>query len=341
MREAAKIVLRGRIEGETRRVTTAQAFWIAAPGRGEIRDEALPEPGADEVVVRALYSGISRGTEAIVFNGRVPVSEYQRMRAPHQAGDFPAPVKYGYSSVGTVEQGPPELRGRRVFVLYPHQTRFVVPATALYPVPDDVPSERAILAANLETAINIVWDGHPRIGDRVGVIGAGTVGCLVAWLLSHVVGCQVQLVDVNPRRADVARAMGATFALPGSAAGDADLIVHASGSPAGLDLALGLAAFEATIVEASWYGADIVPVALGQAFHVKRLTIRSSQVGHLPLAQQARWDYRRRMQLAMRLLADPALDALITGENRFDSLPELMARLAHAPADTLCHRIRY
>ena len=322
-------------------MTNARAFWIAAPGHGEIRDEPLPHQGVGDVVVRALYSGISRGTESLVFNGRVPESEYQRMRAPFQAGDFPAPVKYGYANVGIVEQGPADLQGRHVFVLFPHQTRFAVSAQALHLVPDDVPPARAVLAANVETAINIAWDARPQIGDRVGVVGAGTVGCLVAWLLSHVAGCEVQLVDVNPRRSDIARALGATFATPDRARGDADLVVHASGSPSGLDLALRLAAFEATVVEASWYGSDIVPVSLGEAFHARRLTLRSSQVGHLPLEQRARWDNRRRMQLAMRLLADPALDALVTGESDFDALPDVMARLAHAPGDTLCHRIRY
>ena len=189
------------------------AFWIVAPGRGEIRAETLTTPSPD-VVVRALYSGISRGTEALVFQGRVPASEYQRMRAPFQAGDFPAPVKYGYASVGRVEDGPPELRDRNVFVLFPHQTRYVVPAQAVHVLPDDVPPARAVLAANLETAINGVWDARPHVGDRIAVIGAGTVGCLVAWLAGRIAGCDVELVDINPQRAAIARALGVRFALP-------------------------------------------------------------------------------------------------------------------------------
>lgn len=320
---------------------TARAFWVAAPGRGEIRDEPLPEPGPGDIVVQAAFSGVSRGTEALVFGGHVPPSEWDRMRAPFQAGEFPAPVKYGYCSVGRVERGPEDLQGRYVFVLYPHQTRYVVPTPAAHPLPDGVPPARAVLAANLETAINGAWDARPHVGDRVSVIGAGTVGCLVAWLVARVPGCAVELVDINPHRAGVARALGVPFAEPGSATRDADIVIHASGAPAGLSLALELAGVEATIVEMSWFGDRTASLPLGGAFHARRLTITSSQVGRVAPMQRARWDTRRRMQLALSLLRDPVLDALITGESAFDALPAVMADLTTAPGDTLCHRIRY
>jgi NADPH:quinone reductase-like Zn-dependent oxidoreductase len=319
----------------------ARAFWIAAPGRGEIRAEALPSASAGDVEVRALFSGISRGTEALVFCGRVPVSEYQRMRAPFQVGDFPGPLKYGYASVGRVERGPRELLDRHVFVLYPHQTRYVVPAAAVQVLPPDLPPQRAVLAANLETAINGLWDAHPQIGDRIVVIGAGTVGSLVAWLAGRIHGCTVELVDINPQRASVARALGVRFTAPDSVSDGADVVIHASGSAAGLDLALRVAGFEATIVELSWYGDQAVPMALGQAFHARRLTIKSSQVGSVPASQRARWDSRRRMTLTLASLADPALDALITGETTFETLPQVMGELADGSRDALCHRIRY
>ena len=319
----------------------ARAFWVVSPGHGEIRPETLPTPSPDEVVVRTLYSGISRGTEALVFGGRVPPSEHERMRAPFQAGSFPGPIKYGYASVGLVERGPGDLPGRHVFSLYPHQTRYVVPASAVHPIPAVVPPQRAVLAANLETAINGVWDASPRIGDRVVVVGAGTVGSLVAWLAGRIHGCDVELVDVNPKRAAVAKALGVRFSAPGEVAGGADVVVHASGSAAGLGLALGIAAFEATIVELSWYGDQAVSVPLGQAFHARRLTIRSSQVGSVAASQRARWDFRRRMAFALASLADPALDVLITGESAFESLPKVMAELADGTLDALCHRVRY
>ena len=319
----------------------ARAFWVAAPGRGEIRTEPIGPPAIGEVLVRALYSGVSRGTESLVYRGRVPPSEFERMRAPFQGGRFPAPVKYGYASVGEVEEGPPDLKGRRVFTLYPHQTRYVVPATAVHLLPVTTPPNRAVLAANLETAINGVWDARPLVGDRVSVVGAGAVGCMAAWLVSRIPGCDVELVDMNPSRACVARALGVRFAVPERATGEADVVMHASGAPAGLALALQVAAFEATVVELSWYGDQDVPLGLGRAFHARRLTITSSQVGNVAASQRARWDTRRRMQLALRLLESPALDALITSESAFEELPEVMEYLSAAPGDAICHRVKY
>jgi 2-desacetyl-2-hydroxyethyl bacteriochlorophyllide A dehydrogenase len=319
----------------------ARAFWVAAPGRGEIRPAVLRSPADGDVVVQALFSGISRGTEALVFSGCVPQSEWTRMRAPFQEGEFPGAVKYGYASVGRVECGSSELKGRIVFVLHPHQTRYVVPASAVHMLPADVPPGRAVLAANVETALNGVWDASPQVGDRVVVIGAGTVGCLVAWLASRIEGCDVQLVDVNPQRQRVAQSLGVSFAQPDNASCDADIVIHVSGSPDGLQQALDIAGFEATIIEMSWFGDRQVALPLGGAFHSRRLTIKSSQVGHVAASQRARWDPRRRMAQALSLLADPALDVLITGESAFDDLPDVMARLAHAPGDALCHRIKY
>lgn len=319
----------------------ADAFWIMAPGRGELRREVLPTPGQHEVQVRTLYSGISRGTEAIVYKGAVPPSEYQRMRAPFQAGEFPAPVKYGYMSVGRVEAGPPALRGRDVFCLYPHQTRYVVPASAVHLLPAGVAPARAVLAANLETAINGLWDAVPCVGDRIAVIGAGTLGCLTAWLAAQIPGCQVELVDINARRAQIAAALGVGFATPHAATAEADLVVHCSGRGEGLVTALRLAAFEARVVELSWYGERPVTLPLGTAFHARRLQLISSQVGSVARVQRSRWDFARRMALALALLTDTRLDALITGEDSFTDLPIVAKRLAQNPGNTLCHRIRY
>jgi threonine dehydrogenase-like Zn-dependent dehydrogenase len=319
----------------------ARAFWVTGPGQGEIRSEPLVRCRPGEVRVRALYSALSRGTETLVFRGEVPPGEYARMRAPFQAGDFPHPVKYGYVSVGEVEEGPPPLHGRRVFCLHPHQTRYVVAAEAVRPLPEGVPPERAVLAANLETALNGLWDADPRIGDRIAVVGGGALGCLVAWLAGRMPGCEVELVDTNLRRATVARALGVAFAAPGAARREADLVIHASGTPDGAALALELAGFEATVLELSWFGARAVPLPLGAGFHARRLTLKSSQVGNVATAQRARWSRERRLDLALRLLADATLDALVTGEDRFEDLPRVLARLAEGPSDTLCHRIVY
>ncbi len=330
---------------------TARACWLAEPGRAEIRDEPLQLPGADEVQVRALHSAISRGTEALVFRGEVPPGEYGRMRAPFQAGEFPAPVKYGYMSVGIVEYGPQALLGRAVFCLHPHQTRYVVPAAAVHPLPEDVPPARAVLAAQMETAINAIWDAKPHAGDRICVVGAGVVGLLVAWLASRMEGCAVELVDTRAQRAHQAQLLDVRFASP-QAAGEADLVIHASGSEEGLATALRLAAFEATVIELSWYGTRAPRVPLGEAFHSRRLTVKSSQVGHIARPQRDQWTPARRLALALELLREPALDALITDASPFEELPAVLAKLAAESSsgpeeagagrvDTLCYRIDY
>jgi threonine dehydrogenase-like Zn-dependent dehydrogenase len=319
----------------------ARAFWLITPGQGELRTERLSLPGPDEVLMRTLYTAISRGTESRVFRGEVPPSQYQAMRAPFQQGEFPAPVKYGYCNVGIVEAGPEPWRGQIGFCLYPHQDRYVVPATAITLIPATVPPGRAVLAANLETALNVLWDATPRLGDRITVIGAGVVGCLIAWLAGQLPGCRVQLVDVNAGKTVIANRLGVEFAAPEQAQDGQDVLIHASGSPAGLALALGLAGFEATVIEASWFGTELVSLPLGAEFHAQRLCIRSSQVGHIATAQRSRWSYQRRMDTVMELLTDPALDALISGESRFADLPQVMADLSGDSKGVLCQRISY
>jgi 2-desacetyl-2-hydroxyethyl bacteriochlorophyllide A dehydrogenase len=319
---------------------TARAFWLASPGDGEIREMALPEPADGEVLVRSLYSGISRGTETLVFRGQVPPSQYEAMRAPFQEGDFPGPVKYGYLSVGVVEHGPGHLLGRTVFCLHPHQTRYVVPAAAVTPVPDCVPAERAVLAGTVETAVNALWDAAPLVGDRIAVIGGGMVGCSVAALLARFPGVRVQLVDTDPARAKTAEALGVGFAAPEDALGGCDLVVHASATEQGLARGLELLAAEGTIVELSWYGDRKVSLPLGEAFHSRRLTLRASQVGTVSPARAGR-SYAERLALALDLLADPALDALVTGECAFDELPDVMPKLASGQLPALCHRVTY
>ncbi|MDQ1288729.1 MAG: hypothetical protein QG622_2295 [Actinomycetota bacterium] len=319
----------------------AQAFWLRSPGQGEIREAVLPTPGPDDVLVRTLFSAVSRGTESVVFRGGVPRSQHAAMRAPFQEGDFPGPVKYGYLTVGEVEAGPEPLRGRTVFCLYPHQTRYVVPASAVVPVPDAVPAARAVLAGTMETAVNALWDAAPLVGDRVTVVGAGMVGACVAGLLTRVPGCEVQVVDTDPSRADVAQRLGASFALPQEAATGRDLVVHASATSAGLTRAMELAAFEATVLELSWYGDRPVTVPLGEFFHRRRIVLRSSQVGSVSPARRGRRTYAERLALALGLLADPVFDVLVTGECAFADLPEVLPRLADGTLPALCHRVRY
>jgi len=308
---------------------------------GEIRPAPLSAPGPGEVLVRTLHSGVSRGTETLVFRGGVPASQYSAMRAPFQDGEFPGPVKYGYLNVGVVEQGPAELRGRTVFCLYPHQSAYVVPAEAVVVVPDDVPPARAVLAGTVETAVNALWDGGPLLGDRITVVGAGMVGCSVARLLTRIPGVQVTLVDVDASRADVAATLDVGFALPADADGGRDLVVHTSATSAGLQRSLDLLAPEGTVIDLSWYGDAEVNLSLGGAFHSGRLGIRASQVGVVSAARRGRRTATARLELALDLLRDPAFDALITGASRFEELPDVMARLAGGSLPALCHTLNY
>lgn len=319
----------------------ARAFWLREPGAGEIRPVALSTPGAGDVLVRTLRSAVSRGTETLVFGGRVPAGQYDAMRAPFQDGDFPGPVKYGYLSVGLVEEGPDELVGRTVFCLHPHQTAYVVPASEVALVPPDVPPARAVLAGMVETAVNALWDAAPLVGDRVAVVGAGTLGCCVARLLTRIPGTTVTLVDVDLARAATASALGTGFAVPEEAPTGQDLVFHTSATAAGLQRALELLAPEGTVVELSWYGDDETVLRLGGAFHSQRLAIRASQVGTVAASRRGRRTHADRLALALDLLRDPAFDTLLTGESRFDQLPDVMARLADGALPALCHTITY
>ncbi|GHJ17128.1 zinc-dependent alcohol dehydrogenase [Micromonospora sp. AKA38] len=318
----------------------AHAFWLRTPGEGEIRPVRLDPPGDGEVLVRTRFTGVSRGTETLVFTGRVPADQHAAMRAPFQSGDFPAPVKYGYLNVGTVEAGPAELRGRTVFCLYPHQSAYVVPAGSVVVVPDGVPAARAVLAGTVETAVNALWDAAPLVGDRVTVIGGGMVGCSVTALLARFPGVRVELVDADPGKAGVAEALGVDFALPADATGGRDLVVHASASADGLQRGLELLRPEGTVLELSWYGDRPVTLALGGAFHSRRLAIRSSQVGTVS-PRRADRSYADRLAVALDLLTDPAFDALLTGRSRFTDLPDVLDRLASGRLPALCHLITY
>jgi threonine dehydrogenase-like Zn-dependent dehydrogenase len=310
----------------------ARAFWTINPRHGEIRTEVLAPPREGEVLVRTLATGISRGTEAIVFAGRVPVGQQDAMRAPMMGGAFPFPVKYGYSAVGVTDSG------TRVFALHPHQDRFVVPVSACIPVPDGVPTMRAVLAANMETALNIAWDAAPLAAERVTVVGAGVVGLLAAALLARVPAARVTVVDINPARAALAQRFGCEFASPENAPLEQELIVHASGTEAGLRLALARAAFEARIVEASWFADQAISLTLGEAFHARRLRLISSQVGSVAAPMRGRRTHAERLATALGLLADESFDALLETPTRFEDMPAAMPRLL---AGGLCHVITY
>jgi threonine dehydrogenase-like Zn-dependent dehydrogenase len=315
----------------------ARALWYAGNGTVELRAAPLPAPALGEARVRTLFSGISRGTERLVFHGAIGRSEWERMRCPMQEGAFPFPVKYGYCAVGVVEAGPADLLGRSVFCLHPHQDVLQVPADRLAPIPDRVPPRRATLAANMETALNALWDGGAGPGDRMVVVGAGVVGLLVASLCTRLPGAAVTVVDVEEGRRPLAEALGAAFAAPDAAPGEADVVFHASASARGLDTAIRCAGLEATIVEMSWYGDRPVEVGLGGAFHSRRLKLVSSQVGQVSPGRRPRWDYRRRMDAALGLLDQPVLDRLVAEEIAFEDAPRALPRILAPSAPGLAH----
>jgi NADPH:quinone reductase-like Zn-dependent oxidoreductase len=319
----------------------AEALWYNRPGQAEIRQEALAPPGPGEVRVRALYGAISRGTEALVLGGRVPESEFGRMRAPFMAGDFPFPVKYGYATVGRVEDGTESLLGRTVFTLHPHQNFFNIPASAAVVLPENLPPQRAVLAANMETALNAVWDAAPGPADRIAVVGAGVVGCLVAYLCGRLPGAEVTLIDINPAREELAHTLGVGFARPEAARGECDLVVHASGNAAGLGTALALAGEEATVLEMSWYGNAQVTAPLGGAFHIRRLRLISSQVGRIAPSHRPRWTHGRRLAAALALLTDTRLDVLLAPAVVFGDLPRRLPDILDAGNGILCQPITY
>jgi len=319
----------------------AQALWYVAPGRAEIREERLTRLAPGHVRVRALHSALSRGTEALVAAGRVPESEFSRMRAPFMGGKFPFPVKYGYAAVGRVEQGPPAMNGRTVFALHPHQTLFDVPETAAVLLPDNVPPARAVLAANMETALNATWDMADGPAGRIAVVGAGVVGALTGFLCARAKGTEVTLIDINPARAEIAGALGLKFATPDAAPRDCDWVVHASANAGGLKTALELAADEATVLELSWYGAGDVPVPLGGAFHSRRLKLIASQVGKVAPSRRASTTHRQRLEAAISLLADPRLDVLLAPAILFKELPPRLPDILAGKGSVLCQVISY
>src|SRR6266700_1956312 len=316
-----------------------KALWYVAPGRAELREETVDAPKAGEVQVRSLFGAISRGTERLVLAGRVPASEHERMRAPLMAGTFPFPVKYGYATVGQIEAGSAE--PRIVFSLHPHQSLFTVLADAVIPVPERVPARRAALAANMETALNALWDGAPGPGDRIAVVGGGLVGLLIAYLCARLPGAEVTVVDIAAGRAKPAHAIGARFAGPDGAPSDCDLVFHASGTAAGLATALRLAGEEAPIVELSWYGSGDVAAPLGEAFHSRRLRLISSQVGRVAPSHRSRWTHQRRLAAALALLNEPALDALLAPAVAFDELPAQLPAVFGSDSNVICPLIRY
>jgi 2-desacetyl-2-hydroxyethyl bacteriochlorophyllide A dehydrogenase len=323
-------------------------LWWTALRTGELRAEPLPPPGPEDVVVQAIASGISAGTELLVYRGQVPPE--LPLDLPTLAGSFRYPIKYGYASVGRVAAAGAAVRDRApgdlVFALHPHQSTYVLPAARTVLLPPNLPPEHGVFLANLETAVNVALDAAPRLGETVLLSGLGVVGLLVLQTLRRTGVAEIIAVDPLPRRRALAARLGASLTLAPDAdvaaqarartAGrGVDLAVEVSGAPAALGPAIEAVADEGTVVVASWYGTKSVPLHLGSHFHRGRVRLRSSQVGHLDPALAPRWDHARRQAVALRLLAELPLGDLISHRIPFAQAPEAFALLDERPADAL------
>ena len=300
-----------------------------------MRDGRVPEPGPGQVLVRALASGVSQGTELLLYRGQGPTPFDPSLDAP---GAPMYPRRYGYAWVGEVVDGPSDRlpRGTRVFALAPHGDLHAINVGDARPIDASIPPRRAVLAASLETAVTCVWDSGVQLGDAVVVLGGGVVGLLVA-RLAAAAGGRVRVVEPSPRRRAVAQALGVEAVSPeeDDPRADADVVVEATGNPAVLDRAIAHAAHEAVVVVASFYGARVAPVALGADFHRRRLRLLSSQVSSLPASRAARWTTARRFDLVRSLLRDRSLDALVEGAHSFDDARAVFERLDGAPGDAI------
>jgi threonine dehydrogenase-like Zn-dependent dehydrogenase len=316
---------------------TARALWIEAAGRAVLREETLPAPRDGWCRVEALYSAVSPGTERLVASGRVPAEVAEIMRCPYMEGAFPFPVKYGYSLVGRVTDGP--LAGKIVHLLHPHQERMQVRVSDLRVVPGDVPPERATLAANLETAVTALWDGRVTAGERVLVIGFGIVGSLVARLVSAIPGVELDVVERDPAKRALASTLG--FTARETPRDDYDVAFGASGSAAEVQLAIDAVGNEGRVIELSWLGLQSAAILLGGSFHSGRKQLIASQVSQIPPSLRGRWDYARRTQLVFSLLRDPVFDQHITRQVAFEELPDFIADLCATPSAGLSVTVRY
>jgi 2-desacetyl-2-hydroxyethyl bacteriochlorophyllide A dehydrogenase len=306
----------------------AVSVWLPRAREVELRRESVANVQPSDVRIAAIASAISHGTEMLVFRGLVP--EGLELDLPTLRGSFTFPIKYGYASVGRVVEAGADVGclavGDAVFVHHPHQSTYVVPATMPIRLPDGLDPLLGVFLANVETAVNVVVDAAPRLGERVAVFGQGVVGLLITQLLRRTGVSQIVVVEPVAQRRDLALALGADVALEsGGSISDVDLAIEVSGNAAALDAALNSVAFGGTVVVASWYGTKTVPLMLGGAFHRRRLRIVSSQVSTIDAALQPRWTHQRRLALASQLLSELELTSLITHRFPIDRAAEAFA----------------
>jgi len=316
-----------------------QALWHINPVSSDIlRSE--PEIQKNQCLLQSKYSLISVGTERTVSMGKVPVDLHDSMAVPYMKGAFSFPVKYGYSLVGKVLKGPSEWMGRNVHLMHPHQDYCYSNLSDLFILPPTIPLKRATLISNMETAVNAIWDSQVSIGDRVVVVGFGLIGSLVALIVRQIPGVEVQVVEIDKSRQQVARSLG--FGVSDSCKKNHfDMAFHASGSATGLQNAIDAVGLEGPIIELSWYGNRKVDISLGTTFHSLRKQLISSQVSFIPSTKQSGWDFKRRKKTVLNLLHNPVFDHLLDTEVPFKESPSVFEKIRNNDWEPLTCVVKY
>ncbi len=306
----------------------AHALWHVDPAHSVLRQQTLGKLTPGECLVKTRFSMVSLGTERLVCKGGMSPEAYGPMTVPYMQGAFSFPLTYGYSLTGEVIDGPQEWLGERVHAMHPHQDLCVIHSHDLTVVPGNVPLDRAVLASNLETAVNGVWDGQPIMGQRVLVIGYGLIGALIAHLVKPIPGIELHIHDIRGSRKELAIANGHhVWDAAESQPGDYDLIFHTSASSAGLQFAIDHTREEGRVIEMSWYGNQTVNLDLGASFHYGRNRIISSQVSRIASPALPHFDHHRRKSLIFQLLADDAYHKFLGEGIVFDQSPSFFSDL--------------
>jgi 2-desacetyl-2-hydroxyethyl bacteriochlorophyllide A dehydrogenase len=333
----------------------SQQLWFTAPYSLEFREQELAEPGPDEILVRTLFSAISSGTEMLAYRGQLPRNlalDPSMAALENQATNYP--LQYGYASVGRVEAAGDKvdkgMTGSHVFALQPHATHYLTKAGLVVKLPGSIAPEAAVFLANMETAVNLVLDAKPALGENVVVLGQGIVGLLVSAILSRFPLAAHFALDPLPLRRDKALMLGVEHAidpdnetalgtmqtalnrLPGQGA---DLVLELTGSPDALNLAVELCAYSGRIIVGSWYGSKPVTLDLGGRFHRERIKIISSQVSSISPELSGRWDRDRRFTTALGMIESVRPEQLITHRIAFGSAPEAYQLLDKSPETVL------
>ncbi len=318
------------------------ALWHLSESSTILKTTNIRNDHPTSCLIKSLYSLVSTGTERLVAQGKVPGNLQEAMKVPYMEGSFGFPLTYGYSLVGEIIEGPEHLISKNVHIMHPHQSMLYADEAHVALIPEDIPSKRAVLISNLETAINAVWDSEVTLGENVFVAGFGTIGSLLCQVLRKFPAIDLHVLEPNQARCEKARSWGfnavQAITLPEP---PFDVAFNTSCHENGLQVCIDSVGYEGKVVELSWYGTQSVNINLGKSFHHFRKQIISSQVSQIPGHKLSRWDYRRRKALAFDLLKDPFFDELLTDEISFEDAPVFFQNLRNGTIDSVGTTIKY